>query len=264
MSLIEFKNINFSYTRSQPTLRDVSFKINKGEHVAFIGHNGSGKSTIAKIIMGLLKPFSGSVFISDQLVTEENIDRLREGFGIVFQNPDNQFVGISVKDDIAFGMENYCYDRLIMEKRITEVAKLVSMEKFLDRNPESLSGGEKQRVAIAGILAVNPSVVIFDEATSMLDPKGVREIIDITKKISSEKTFITITHNLEEALLSDRIILLKDGKISLDGSKNDVLKNTEKLIEAGLNPLPEIKLASLLSDCEQEVKELLWDLSLKM
>ena len=265
MKAIEFKDVSFSYQTGQGVLKKVSFSIEKGEHVAIIGHNGSGKSTIAKLIVGLLLPDSGDIYLNETKVDDDNIAKLRKDFGIVFQNPDNQFVGVTLRDDIAFGMENRQTDRETMMKKIPEVAELVGLEKFLDRDPESLSGGEKQRAAIAGVLVVNPEVVIFDEATSMLDPDGVKDILNIVKKLKGSKTLITITHNLEEALLSDRIILMKDGEIIKTGRKEDVFHSSEALLQAGLTPLVEMSISDKLgSDLKyQKIKELLWDLNFK-
>ena len=170
MNIIEIKNIHFSYTKNTPVIQDVTLSIKKGEFVCILGHNGSGKSTLAKLIVGLLKVNQGTIEIDGVLLDEESVTELRKKIGIVFQNPDNQFVGVTVKDDIAFGLENRQFERLHMLDLIDVYSKMVGMDGFLDHNPENLSGGEKQRVAIAGVLACNPEVIIFDESTSMLDP----------------------------------------------------------------------------------------------
>ena len=174
MSLIEVNNLKFKYSDEDRAVNGVSFNIEQNEFVCVLGHNGSGKSTLAKLLVGLLKAQSGTIKIKDIELTEETIDKIRHHIGIVFQNPDNQFVGVTVKDDIAFGLENRNVESNKMKDIVLEYAKKVSMDKFLEHNPEQLSGGEKQRVAIAGVLAINPDIIIFDEATSMLDPKGVR------------------------------------------------------------------------------------------
>src|SRR5690554_2085635 len=168
--MVKVKNLDFSYKQENIVIDNVSLEINKGEFVCILGHNGSGKSTLAKLLVGLLKADGGQIYINDKLLTEETVDDIRTEIGIVFQNPDNQFVGVTVKDDIAFGLENREYQRDDMIERVDRFSKLVGMENFLEYNPENLSGGEKQRVAIAGVLAYEPSIIIFDEATSMLDP----------------------------------------------------------------------------------------------
>ena len=213
MSFIEVKDLSFRYVKEEQTINNVSFNINKGEFICILGHNGSGKSTLAKLLVGLLKAKRGKILINGIELNEDTVDELRKEMGIVFQNPDNQFVGVTVKDDIAFGLENRCVKSDEMKEKVEKYAKLVRMEDFLDRNPEELSGGEKQRVAIAGILAMNPELIIFDESTSMLDPKGVREIIEIIKELKGKKTVISITHNLDEASFADRVIVMNQGKI---------------------------------------------------
>ena len=196
-----------------------------------------------------------------------NIDLVRKDMGIVFQNPDSQFVGITVKDDIAFGLENRRVSTEEMIDAVNKYSEKVGMKDFLDRNPEELSGGEKQRVAIAGILAMNTELIIFDEATSMLDPKGVREIIALIKKLKGQKTIISITHNLDEANFADRVIVLNKGKITLDGKPEDVFKQFDKLKEAGLDILNNMKLIdkinnSNIDECNKKViEDALWELS---
>ena len=185
--------------------------------------------------------------------------------GIVFQNPDNQFVGVTVKDDIAFGLENRCIKTEEMKEKVEKYAKLVRMEDFLDRNPEELSGGEKQRVAIAGILAMNPELIIFDESTSMLDPKGVKEIVDIIKELKGKKTVISITHNLDEASFADRVIVMNKGKIVLDDTPKNVFKNIETLRDCKLDILNSMKLIDAIQKSnindKESLEEALWELS---
>jgi len=271
---IEFNGVHFGYDNEAEVLKDVSFTINQGEMVAILGHNGSGKSTIAKLIMGLLDIKKGSicldgVVVTDDSITEDAFNELHSKMGIVFQNPDNQFVGLTVEDDIAFGLENHNIERDEMKKRIIHYAKLVNMENFLKKNPEDLSGGQKQRVAIAGILAMAPEVIIFDESTSMLDPLGTSEIIDMIKmlKKSMNKTIITITHNLEEATFADRILVLNDGKIVLDGAPCEVLKEKEILNSAGLSLIDSLELIDRLKEKEfknkDEVLNTLWELTFR-
>lgn len=265
MNIIEVKNVNFRYNDKDQALDNVSLTINKGDFVCILGHNGSGKSTLAKLIVGLLKANSGSIFINQVELTESTVDELRKNIGIVFQNPDNQFVGVTVKDDIAFGLENRLVEREEMLQKIDYYSKLVSMDKFLDYNPEDLSGGEKQRVAIAGILACNPEVIIFDEATSMLDPKGVREVIGVIRQLKGQKTVISITHNLQEALLADQIIVMNEGKIVLEGTPESVFKEKEILKNSKLDILESMKLLELVEKSElknkEKIEEILWELT---
>ena len=263
---IEFRNVTFYYKKSEPVLDDLSFVIEDGSMIAIIGHNGSGKSTIAKLIMGLLEPISGEIYLNDELLTIDNLDRLRSKMGIIFQNPDNQFVGSTVKDDIAFGLENHLIERSEMERRVEKYSKLVDMDLFLDKNPENLSGGQKQRVAIAGVLAMESDLIIFDESTSMLDPKGTKEInktIKTLKERETDKTIISITHELEEALYVDRILVLNNGKIVLDGKPTEVLPCQDILEASGLKVIDGLKLIKDLEKVEfaskKEVIDTLWE-----
>ena len=268
MSIIKLENVNFEYTENKETLKNVSFSVEKGEFVAILGHNGSGKSTLTKLIMGLLIPKSGNIIVNGITLNEDTINKVRADLGIVFQNPDNQFVGITVKDDIAFGLENRKVPRDEMIDKINHYASLVGMGKFLERNPETLSGGEKQRVAIAGVLACNPEVIIFDEATSMLDPKAVKELLDTIKTLKGDKTILYITHSLNEALLADKIIVMKNGEIILEGSKEEVFNKVDILKDASLDILDEIKLIKLIEQNgiknQKEIVELLWQLAYQM
>ena len=275
---IKFQDVSFSYTEKESgkadVIKNISFEINQGEMVAILGHNGSGKSTIAKLIVGLLSPQKGSIYLDEfeatkEDVSEDELDLLHAKMGIIFQNPDNQFVGVTVQDDIAFGLENHNVPRLDMIQKIHHYAKLVNMEDYLTYNPENLSGGQKQRVAIAGVLAMETEVIIFDEATSMLDPKGTNEIIDMIKKLKQEydKTIITITHNLEEAVFADRVIVLNNGRIVLDGTPKEVLKEKEKLEASGLTLIDSLDLMFEIDKINSPKKkwlvEALWDLTFK-
>ena len=265
MSFIEVKDLSFRYVKEEQTINNVSFNINKGEFICILGHNGSGKSTLAKLLVGLLKAKRGWILINGIELNEDTVDELRKEMGIVFQNPDNQFVGVTVKDDIAFGLENRCVKSDEMKEKVEKYAKLVRMEDFLDRNPEELSGGEKQRVAIAGILAMNPELIIFDESTSMIDPKGVREIIEIIKELKGKKTVISITHNLDEASFADRVIVMNQGKIVLDDTPKNVFKNIDILRDCKLDILNSMKLIdeiqkSNIND-KESLEEALWELS---
>lgn len=270
---IEFKNVTFKYPDSEEyVLHNLSFSIEKGNMLTILGHNGSGKSTIAKLIMGLLQPNEGSIYIDGIELTEKTVDSLRKQMGIIFQNPDNQFVGVTVKDDIAFGLENHQIPRKEMIEQINKYANLVNMQEYLDENPENLSGGQKQRVAIAGALAMETELIIFDESTSMLDPKGTSEINHMIKTLRTKlnKTIISITHNLEEALISDRVIVVNSGKIVLDGTPKEVLKEKALLEASGLKLIDGVDLISNIDkkdideNYKKEVIDALWELTFKM
>lgn len=267
---IEFRDVTFYYTKSEVVLDNLSFTIQDGTMTAIIGHNGSGKSTIAKLIMGLLEPVSGEIYINDELLTIDNLDRLRSKMGIIFQNPDNQFVGVTVKDDIAFGLENRCMSREQMLQQIDKYIKLLNMEPYLETNPENLSGGQKQRVALAGALAMENELIIFDESTSMLDPLGTKEVIQTIKELKEKqnKTIIVITHNLEEAVFADRVMVINEGKVIISDTPQEVFKNTP-LLEAcglvtleGIEILEEIKKTDLKN--KEAICEALWELTFKM
>ena len=268
MNIIEIKNLHFQYTKNTPVIDNLTLNIKQGEFVCILGHNGSGKSTLAKLIVGLLKADSGDIYINNKLLTIDTVDELRQIVGIVFQNPDNQFVGITVKDDIAFGLENRNIEREKMINLIDQYSALVSMDNFLDHNPESLSGGEKQRVAIAGVLATNPEVIIFDESTSMLDPKGVKEVNDVINNLKGTKTIIAITHNLSEALNADRVIVMNDGKIVLNDIPSVVFKEKDILKSSNLDILESMKIIELIEQDnklknKETIEEILWELTFK-
>ncbi len=268
MNSIEIKDVSFQYQSNTPVLQDINLTIKKGEWVTILGHNGSGKSTLSKLIIGLLKAKTGQILVNGIELNPETVQDIRQKVGIVFQNPDNQFVGVTVRDDIAFGLENLQVPREDMVERIEKYAKKVNMSDFLNKEPHALSGGQKQRVAIAGILAMNTDIIIFDEATSMLDPKGRNMVLDTMKQLRSEgKTIITITHTMKEALLSDRIVVLKQGRILKVGNSKDILKDKETLEKSNLEMLLPLR---ILYDLEQtnysneRIKNLLWELSLSV
>lgn len=231
-NIIKVENLCFEYEPGIKTIHNISFQIKKGEYVAILGHNGSGKSTIAKLLIGLLEKKSGNIIIDHKELNLENLYKIREKIGIVFQNPDNQFIGATVRDDIAFGLENICIPREKMDELIERYAKRVRMDQFLDHEPTKLSGGQKQRVAIAGILAMSPSIIILDESTSMLDPRGRKEINELIRELKEDKemTIISITHDIEEAKNADRILLLNKGEIVGDDQPETLLMN-EKLLQ---------------------------------
>ncbi|RLK63823.1 energy-coupling factor ABC transporter ATP-binding protein [Atopobacter sp. AH10] len=236
--MIQLDHVKFTYDSAKPLiLKDLSLSINEGEWVAIVGPNGSGKSTLAKVIDGLLTPLSGSVTIDGNSLTEENIWEIRSKVGIVFQNPDNQFVGTTVEDDVAFGLENQAFERSLMQERVEKALKWVNMWDFRHHEPARLSGGQKQRVALAGVMALAPKVIILDEATSMLDPLGRREVLETLRQLKAEKdlTVLSITHDIDEAALADRTILLKDGEIIFDGQPEGLFSLGSKLEEYGLD-----------------------------
>ncbi len=237
-AIIELKNINFTYHNSEKNaLSDVSFEIFPNEWVAIIGHNGSGKSTVAKIMNGLLEANTGSVLINGTALNNENIYDCRRMVGMVFQNPDNQFVGNTVEDDIAFGLENNGIPREEMLTRIEDALKRVNMLGFEKREPSRLSGGQKQRVAIAGIIALAPQVIILDESTSMLDPEGRLEVIQTIEELHRTKniTVISITHDINEASKADKIIMMNHGRVDRIGTPDEIFNMGLDLVEKGLD-----------------------------
>ncbi|WP_026389218.1 energy-coupling factor transporter ATPase [[Acholeplasma] multilocale] len=229
---IEVNGLSFKYAPDFPyALNDVNFNIKHGEYVTVIGHNGSGKSTLSKLLIGVLGAEQGDIRVFGNLMTRNNLDQIRRFLGIVFQNPDNQFIGSTVRADIAFGLENKRVEPKLMEGIILEAAKKVRMEYFLDKEPLNLSGGQKQRVAIASALALNPDILIFDEATSMLDPKGNREIKEIMVELRDrgDKAIISITHDMDEILNADKVIVMNGGRLERMGTPKEILKDKEYL-----------------------------------
>ena len=248
--IIKLDDISYKYHPNEEVeaLNNVSLSIEKGEWVAIIGHNGSGKSTLAKTINGLLAPTNGTVTVGNQLLTEETVWDVRRMVGMVFQNPDNQFVGSTVQDDVAFGLENSGVPRDEMVKRVTDAIDKVKMSDFIEKEPARLSGGQKQRVAIAGVVALRPDIIILDEATSMLDPQGRQEVLATVKAIKEEEnlTVISITHDIDEAASANRILVMKNGQLIREGTPQEIFSFGDELIEMGLDlPFPE-KLKSAL------------------
>lgn len=238
-TIIELEDIHYRYHEddAREALAGVSLEIRRGEWLAIIGHNGSGKSTLAKVMNGLIEANTGSVVVNGKTLTEETVFEARRTVGMVFQNPDNQFVGTTVEDDIAFGLENIGLPREEMLERVTKVLEMVKMSEFRTKEPARLSGGQKQRVAIAGVTALEPEVIILDEATSMLDPKGRLEVISTIQKLHKEKkiTVISITHDLDEAAQADRVVLMEQGQIQQIGTPKEIFKLGSKLVEKGLD-----------------------------
>ena len=230
MDAVIIKNLSYSYEQDKPVVDDVSLSIKRGSYVSLLGHNGSGKSTLAKLMIGLLPADGGTVVISGLELNDKNITAIRNKAAIVFQNPDNQFIGVTVEDDIAFSLENRNVNRDEMKRLVLEYVKKVGMEEFLNKEPGYLSGGQKQRVAIADALVINPEILILDEATSMLDPRGKRDILNLIREMKKENpdlTVISITHDVEEAYLSDEIILLEKGKVVEQATPITLFSNSE-------------------------------------
>lgn len=234
--MIKISDLSFSYTGKEDAVSHIDLTVKKGSWISILGHNGSGKSTLAKLMVGLLSPASGTIDIDGIRLNEENLLDIRKRIGIVFQNPDNQFVGVTVKHDIAFGLENQCLPFKEMTKKINHYAALVGMQDFLNKEPHKLSGGQKQRVAIAGALAMEQDIIILDEATSMLDPEGTNDIITLIKKLNKtyQKTIITITHDLEFASEADYLVVLNKGKKVLEGTPEHVFKEEDILEQSNL------------------------------
>lgn len=238
MHALLVKDLKFSYDKKNTIFSGLSFNVEEGEYVSLIGHNGSGKSTLAKLIIGLLEAKEGTIEIFGNVLNEENVYEVRKNVGIIFQNPDNQFIGSTVEDDIAFGLENNLVPQDKMDEIIIEYATKVGMEEFLKNEPTNLSGGQKQRVAIAGVLAMKPKLLIMDESTSMLDPKGKKEIRDLIVKLRKEDpslTVLSITHDIEEAYLSSRVIVLNKGEVMYNGTPSEVFLHEEELKKMDLD-----------------------------
>lgn len=237
MEQLEIKKLIFSYDNKVNAIDNVSFSVKKGQYVSVIGHNGSGKSTLAKLLVGLLEANSGIINIDGEALTSNNVYQMREKLAIVFQNPDNQFIGSTVRDDIAFGLENRMVKPEEMNAIIEEYAARVRMSEYLNHEPTKLSGGQKQRVAIAGVLSMRPEVLILDEATSMLDPKGRKEVNELVHELHHEHnmTILSITHDIEEVAMSDYVVVMNKGKIFMEGKPEDVLMKVDELTNIGLD-----------------------------
>ena len=242
--IITVNNIKYKYNIDDDhlALNDVSFSVNQGEWLSIVGPNGSGKSTLAKTLNGLIAPQEGSVQVDGLDLTMENVWDIRQRVGMVFQNPDNQFVGATVQDDVAFGLENLGVPRPEMIERIEHALAQVGMTDFAEKEPARLSGGQKQRVAIAGIVALKPKIMILDEATSMLDPRGRREVLQTVKEVKEREnlTVLSITHDVDEAAASDRVLVMKSGQIIDHDKPEAIFSQTKNLMSYGLDvPFPE-------------------------
>ncbi|WP_019119323.1 energy-coupling factor transporter ATPase [Brevibacillus massiliensis] len=234
-ALIRVEGVSFAYTINQtniiPVLRDVSFQVYPGEYLAMIGHNGSGKSTLAKMLNGILTPDAGDVWVEGLNTKEKSLHReIRRRVGMVFQHPDNQLVATIVEDDVAFGLENIGVPADEMKQRVDEALEAVGMSAFRQRPPHHLSGGQKQRIAIAGILAMKPDCIVLDEATSMLDSHGRREILGVIGKLNKAgMTIVSVTHHMSEAADADRVLVMEEGQIVLEGTPREVFRQAERL-----------------------------------
>jgi energy-coupling factor transport system ATP-binding protein len=272
-TIIEMKNVSFRYEHeSDYALQDVNLSVYEGEWLAIVGHNGSGKSTMAKLLNGLQFPQEGQIHIRDMEITEEKVWDIRKQIGMVFQNPDNQFVGTTVQDDVAFGLENNGLARDIMTTRVIDSLRKVKMEEFLNQEPHHLSGGQKQRVAIAGVLALQPAIIILDESTSMLDPIGREEVFETVRKLKEDQdmTVISITHDLDEAAKADRIIVMNKGKVYREGTPDEIFQLDQELVGLGLDIPFSVKVSKQLRDkgvtlakhhlSEEELVNELWTL----
>lgn len=272
--IIKIKDLYFSYDNKTLAINKLSLEIYEKEWVCILGHNGSGKSTLSKLIIGLLVPLKGTIEVNGKVLSEETVYDIRRDVGIVFQNPDNQFVGTTVLDDIAFGMENQQIEREEMKRRIDKYIKKVKMEDYLDHEPHLLSGGQKQRVAIAGALALNSKILIFDESTSMLDPQGREDITSLIKELKNDgdKTIISITHDINEAILADRVIVMKEGKVITSGKPEEILQDEELMKDCDLDIPITVKLSKILKEFniidklyvkQEDLVNSLWEYSLK-
>ncbi|MBC2123405.1 energy-coupling factor ABC transporter ATP-binding protein [Listeria marthii] len=236
-SFVRLEHVFYKYEDTEKyAVKDVSISARKGEWVALVGHNGSGKSTIAKLLNGLLFPEDGLIKIGHFVLSEKNIWEIRRQVGMVFQNPDNQFVGATVQDDVAFGLENHGVPHDTMVERVESALNEVGMQSYALHEPARLSGGQKQRVAIAGVLALQPDVIILDEATSMLDPRGRAEVMETIRIMREQEdiTVISITHDLDEVLFADRVIVMNKGEIHSEGTPKEIFQQADAMREIGL------------------------------
>lgn len=240
-SIVKVNNVSFTYPESDsPAIDNISFEIERGSWTSIIGHNGSGKSTIIRLINGLLEADEkddSSIEVDGTMLNDDSVWDIRDKVGVVFQNPDNQFVGATVADDVAFGLENRGVPRTEMLKIVPEAIEAVGMSEYTHTEPANLSGGQKQRVAIAGILAIRPKIIVLDEATSMLDPEGRDRILGIVRQMKEnyDLTVVAITHDIDEANLADNVIVMNDGKLLAQGTPTEVFSQVKLLKSIGLD-----------------------------
>ena len=260
--IIKTENLSFTYFDGEldemksneiPALKSVNLSVKEGEYISVLGHNGSGKSTLAKLLNLILIPTSGKIYIDGEDVSSEDLSddevyEVRKKIGMVFQNPDNQIVATVVEEDVAFGAENLGLPREEIRRRVVNALNIVGMQDYAKHAPHKLSGGQKQRVAIAGIIAIRPRVIIFDESTAMLDPIGRKSVIEIMEKLNREEkiTIINITHYMEEAARADRVIVINDGEMILDGNPREVFSKVDLLHSVGLESPQSTELLSML------------------
>lgn len=263
--LITLENVSYSYNQKKSVLTNINFSIYEGDNIAIVGHNGSGKSTLGKLIISLLKPTKGKAFFKGLQINNKTISLIREKSAMVFQNPDNQFIGATVADDIAFGLENKRVEHDRMKAIVFDYAERLGISDLLNREPQNLSGGQKQRVALAGILAMEPEIIVFDEALSMLDPKSKKDITNLINAIKIRQpniTIIQITHDLDEAFAADRVLILDKGKIIIDDIPSVAFSDTKRMEEIGLDAPFIVKFnqklleAGLIKKEEYSLKEL--------
>ena len=257
MKSVSIKNLSFAYHKDYPVIKNLSLDIESGDYVSIVGHNGCGKSTLARLLVGLLIPKEGTISICDQELSDQTLSDIRKKIAIVFQNPDNQFIGATVEDDIAFSLENMCVPREEMVSLVKEYASKVGMENYLSKEPGYLSGGQKQRVAIADALVRNPEILILDEATSMLDPSGKQDILNLVNKMREENprlTVISITHDIDEAYLSNRIVLMHSGEVILNCTPNELFDNAEVIKKYNLDLPFQVKLKTAVKELGIDAK----------
>lgn len=260
--IIKLQNVSYIYPNStKEVLRGIFLEIYEGQLITILGPNGSGKSTLARVLNGLLLPSNGQAVIDniDTQKAKKDMWKIRRNIGIVFQNPDNQIVGNTVEEDIAFSLENFGIERTEIRERIDEVLAKLDICDLKNHDPNYLSGGQKQKIAIAGVVALKPKVIIFDEATSMLDPEGKKELLTVMQRLNQEEgtTIIQITHSIEEALLSDRIIIMNEGEIVSDDTVEAVLRNRELLLANGLDVPLAVEISHRLSNKGYKLKSLI-------
>lgn len=250
-SVVQLDEVSFKYDgQEEYALKAISLNIYRGEWLAIVGHNGSGKSTLAKLLNGLQFAEKGTISIGDVILTEDTVWETRKLVGMVFQNPDNQFVGTTVQDDVAFGLENHGVPREEMVKRVHNALEKVKMSSFINQEPHHLSGGQKQRVAIAGVLALSPAIIVLDEATSMLDPRGREEVLETIRELKGDQelTVISITHDLEEAAKADRMIVMNKGQVYKEGTPTEIFQLEEELLSLGLDIPFSVKMSKTLRE----------------